>query len=51
VATTPIFDVAAAMIAAKGAGSCLGAMVAYFRYTSELPPYASDTMSVSSIMM
>ena len=29
VATTPIFDVAAAMIAARGAGSCLGAMVAF----------------------
>ncbi len=39
------------MIAASGAGSCFGAMEAYFKYTSEVPPYASDTMSVSSIMM
>jgi hypothetical protein len=39
------------MIAANGDGSCFGAISACFKYASCVPPYASDSISVSSIMM
>jgi hypothetical protein len=51
VATTPSFDVAAPIIAASGIGSCFGTRSAYFRVASAVPPYASDTINVSSSMM
>ena len=40
-----------AISAASGIGSCLGTCSACFSVISALPPYASDTISVSSSMM
>jgi hypothetical protein len=44
----PSFDVAAAIMAAKGTGSCLGTCNAWLRDISAVPAQASDTISVSS---
>jgi hypothetical protein len=38
VATTPSREVAYDISAASGEGSCLGAIIACFRYTSNEPP-------------
>jgi len=51
VATMPSFEVAAAIIAASGTGSCFGTCSAWLKDISAVPPQASDTISVSSRIM
>jgi hypothetical protein len=51
VATTPILVVFAATLMASGSGSCLGAKTEFFSEPSMVPPYASATITVSSIIM
>jgi hypothetical protein len=51
VATTPIREVLAAMRTASGTGSCFGANAECFSAPSMVAPYASATITVSSIMI
>lgn len=51
VATTPRWRVAVPIIAASGSGSCSGTSRACLRVASEVPRWASETISVSSSMM